>query len=207
MAPAWTCGLDDPGAARRRWASAQYEELLRRDRAPRHGGHPVRQRRVPGRQALARVLRQRDDQLRPRAVPRSLRRPRAAAPSAPELDGDDRPRQRPLLGLRLQDPGEHGPQPPRPRRLRARLLRAVHAGHGGQPRPRRPSLHHEPHHAVPGAGADHDRRGLRGRHPRPVGRRHPAHRRHPGRGGVVRVRGDAALLARALRRRCASRTR
>ena len=38
-----------------------------------------------------------------------------------------------------------------------------------------------------------------GRHPGRLGRRQPAHRRHARRGAVVRVRGGAPILARALR--------
>ena len=34
--------------------------------------------------------------------------------------------------LRVQDPGQHGPEPPRPHRLRARLLGQAHARHEGQ---------------------------------------------------------------------------
>ena len=36
-----------------------------------------------------------------------------------------------LLGLRVQDPGEHGSPAPRPDRLRAHLLGTLHPGHGG----------------------------------------------------------------------------
>ena len=61
-----------------------------------------------------------------------------------------------LLGLRLQDPGEHGSEPPRPGRLRSRLLGSVLPGDGGQPRSRAPSAHDEPHDAVPRAGEDPD---------------------------------------------------
>ena len=178
MAPSWTCGLDDP-AVRAGLGERGHEELLHEVALLDTAGTPFDNESVPGRQALARLLWQRDDQLRARAVPRSVRGPRAAATSPAELrrgpiDADsDR-----FSGFVFKNPGEHGSQPPRPRRLRARLLRSVHPGGGGQPRPHRSSLHHEPHHAVPGAGADHDRPGVCGRHPRRVGRRQPAHRRH-----------------------------
>ena len=122
MAPSWTCGLDDPDV-RAGLGERGHEELLHEVALLDIGGHPVRQRHVPGREAVSRLLRKRDDQLRARAVPRSVRGPRAVATSPTEHDGADRCRQQPFLGLRLQDPGEHGSQPPRPRRLRARLLR------------------------------------------------------------------------------------
>ena len=50
----------------------------------RDGRHRVRRRRISGRPADAGVLRQRADQLRPRAVPPGARRARAAAAAAPE---------------------------------------------------------------------------------------------------------------------------
>ena len=199
MAPAWTCGLDDPGAARRP-GRAPARGAAARGRPPRHGGHPVRPRGVPGRQALARLLRQRDDQLRGRAVPRSVRRPRARRP-VPARARRDRstPDSDRFSGFvfKIQanmDPN-HRDRVAFVRVCSGRFTRGMEVNHVRTG----PSLHHEPHDAVPGAGADHDRRGVRGRHPRPVGRRQPAHRRHLGRGGLVRVRGDAALLARALR--------
>ena len=77
MAPSWTCGLDDPGL-REGLGERAYEELLHEIALLDTARHPVRQRAVPGRRALAGLLRQRDDQLRARAVPRSVRRPRAA---------------------------------------------------------------------------------------------------------------------------------
>ena len=40
-------------------------------------------------------------------------------------------------GLRLQDPGEYGPEPPRPHRLPARLFRAAQARHEGEARAHR----------------------------------------------------------------------
>ena len=91
--------------------------------------------RLPARRRDAGLLRQRHDQLRRRAVPGPLRRrwrraPRPRTTSTGALAPDD-PR---VLGVRVQDPGEHGSQPPRPHRVRAHLLGAVHARHGGAPR-------------------------------------------------------------------------
>jgi hypothetical protein len=42
-----------------------------------------------------------------------------------------------LHRLRLQDPGEHGPEAPRPDRLRARRLGPLRGGHAGEARPHR----------------------------------------------------------------------
>ena len=54
------------------------------------------------------LLRQRAHQLRRDAVPRALPRDGAAAARARVRRGAGRPRRAPLLGLRLQDPGQHG---------------------------------------------------------------------------------------------------
>ena len=43
--------------------------------------------------------------------------------------------------LRLQDPGQHGPQPSRPHRLHARLLGQAHARHAGKARAHRQGDH------------------------------------------------------------------
>ena len=42
-----------------------------------------------------------------------------------------------LHRLRVQDPGQHGPESPRPHRLSARVLRSLHLGHEGQTSPHR----------------------------------------------------------------------
>ena len=127
---------------------------------------------VSGRAGDAGVLRQRHEQLRPRAVPRPLRRPGPAAAHPHHLAwarcAPDDPR---LLGLRLQDPGEHGPAAPRPHRLRAHLLGQVHARHGGAARAHRQDPVAHPPGAVHGPGAHHRRRGLLGRHHRALGSR------------------------------------
>ena len=80
--------------------------------------------------------------------------------------------------LRLQDPGEHGPQPPRPHRLHARLLRQARARHAGEA-----GAHRQAGDALRAAvllrpGPFAGRRGLRRRrrrHPQP---RAPPDRRH-----------------------------
>ncbi len=80
--------------------------------------------------------------------------------------------------LRVQDPGEHGPQPPRPHRVRAHLLGPAHARHEGQAGAHRQA--DEPAHAAfllrPGPRAR--RRGVRGRRGRHSQPRRAAHRRH-----------------------------
>ena len=62
------------------------------------------------------------------------------SPAAGPAPGRGRPgpaRSRRVRGLRLQDPGEHGPAPPRPRRLPAGLLRPLRARHVRHQRPQR----------------------------------------------------------------------
>ncbi len=97
--------------------------------------------------------------------------------------------------LRVQDPGQHGPQPPRPHRLRAAVLRQAAPRHEGQA-----GAHRKADHAVGAAilfraGPRARRRSLcrrRGRHPQP---RHFAHRRHADRGRGHRLPRRAELRA------------
>ncbi len=78
----------------------------------------------------------------------------APAPSARALgQGPDPAGRDALLGVRLQDPGEHGPGPPRPHRLPAHLLGALREG---RERAARPHGQHDPPgelDAADGAGA------------------------------------------------------
>ena len=105
----------------------------------------------------------------------------AARPGGRHAHGRRRPKPK-MTRLRLQDPGQHGPQPPRPHRLRARLLGHAGARHEGQA-----GAHRQADEPVGAAvllrpHAHHRRRGLcrrRRRHPQP---RHAAHRRHADRG-------------------------
>ena len=81
-------------------------------------------------------------------------------------------------GVRVQDPGQHGPEPPRPHRLRAAVLRQAHARHEGQA-----DAHRQDHQ--PARAAVFLRAGSRARRGGPCRRRrrhpqsrHAAHRRH-----------------------------
>ncbi len=134
---------------------------------------------VPRRRGVARVLRQRAHQLRGGAVPRVLPGAGALARAARDrAPARSNPERRALHRLRVQDPGEHGPEAPRPDRLRARLLRALRGGNAGEARAHREADAARRADAVPGPRAHHHRGGVAGRrdrHPRP---RHPAHRRH-----------------------------
>jgi peptide chain release factor 3 len=79
-----------------------------------------------------------------------------------------------VLRLRVQDPGQHGPQAPRPHRLPARLFRPLRPGHEGQAgRWRQDAVDQQRHH-LHGARPVDDRRSLAGRH-----HRHSQPRHHP----------------------------
>ena len=134
-APVDVSDLDDPDARAldRRQRLRAVPRVARRDP---HRRHALRRRGIPGRAPDAGVLRQRDDQLRPRAVPARARRAGAAAAAPRERPRHRQPDRRALHRLRLQDPGEHGSAPSRSRRLRPRLLGEVPQGHGRVQQPR-----------------------------------------------------------------------
>ena len=98
----------------------------------REACRPVRPGGLPRGPSDAGLFRLGAAQFRRARPDRGARRLRAAAarPGGRQPHGrgdraeDDR--------LRLQDPGQHGPQPPRPHRLRPRLLRQAGARHEGQ---------------------------------------------------------------------------
>jgi peptide chain release factor 3 len=104
-------------------------------RSARRCGRGFRPRGDAARRRDAGVLRQRDDELRRRAVPRRVRRDGAAAgarsmrPPAESIEPTDE-----LLGLRVQDSGQHGSAPPRSGRVRARLLGQIRTRHDGAQR-------------------------------------------------------------------------
>ena len=110
-------------AGRRAPARARARRGDRRTRSRRRRPQELRQAVLPRGPSDAGSVRQRAQGLRRQGSDRRDGRIRALAPGAgggePHGEGgrsqDDR--------LRLQDPGEHGPQPPRPHRLHARLLR------------------------------------------------------------------------------------
>ena len=58
---------------------------------------------------------------------------------APASTATRPPARRPVLGVRVQGAGQHGPVAPRPHRLRAGVLGPLRAGHGRHPRPDRAS--------------------------------------------------------------------
>ena len=68
----------------------------------------------------------------PAGRPRPLRP--AAAARAPPTRAPSQPGEERADRLRLQGPGQHGPQPPRPRRLRAAVLRPADQGHAAAAR-------------------------------------------------------------------------
>ena len=191
-------GLDDP-MLEEQLGPRGYKQLRDEVELLDAAGDAFDREALRGGRRLADVLRQRHQQLRPRGVPRELLRAdaarrrrarRATAPSPPTTT---------LQRVRLQDPGEHGPGAPRSHRVPARLLgplRARHEGearaHGARDPPREPD-------AVPGAGAQHRRRGLRGRRARRLRSGHLRDRRHAHRRPRLPVRGDPELRARALR--------
>ena len=74
--------------------------------------------------------------------------------------------------LRVQDPGEHGPQAPRPHRLRAALLGPLRARHEAAPRAHGQAHRRAQPGALPRPRARARRGGLAGRH-----HRHPQPRR------------------------------
>jgi peptide chain release factor 3 len=106
---------------------------------------------------------------------------------------------RQVLGLHLQDPGEHGPAPQGPHRLHADLLGQVRARHG------RPAHAGRQDRAAlvlaqalrPGQGDR--RRGLARRRHWPRRPRRVRHRRHADRGPLDPVRRDPEVPARGLR--------
>ena len=125
-----------PQAARSRRARRQESDARRRP-SPRSwrwcGRLPaVRSRRVPRGPSDAGVLRLGLEEFRRLRPARRARRIRAGAARA---DGRTSARSRRTRAahdrLRVQDPGQHGPQPPRPHRLRAALLGQAAPRHEG----------------------------------------------------------------------------
>ncbi len=111
------------------------------------------------------------------------------------------------LRLRVQDPGQHGPQPPRPHRLRQAVLGRVRARHEAEGAEHRPpnerAQPHPVHGRRPRAGGG-GLRGRRDRHPQP---RRAARGRQPVRDGRAALCRPAQLRARDPAAGCGSRTR
>ena len=131
-APVDVSSLDDP-EARELIGDDRVRALPRIARCDPRGRHRVRRGGVSGRTPDARVLRQRLDELRTRAVPPGAGGPRAAAAAARQRLGDREPHRRSVQRLRVQDSGEHGRAPSGSRRVRPRVFRPVREGHGRCP--------------------------------------------------------------------------
>jgi peptide chain release factor 3 len=93
-------------------------------------------------------------------------------PARPRAAG--RARRAQVLRLRVQDPGQHGPEAPRPHRLHPRLRRPLRARRQAQAGEHRQEPRHQQRHHLHGAGPQHHRRSLGRRH-----HRHPQPRHHP----------------------------
>ena len=190
-APVELSSLDDPDA-REMIGAEQFAHFRESLDVIREAGEPFDVEAYLRGTADAGVLRQRVDELRPRAVPSGARRSGAATAAAPERCRDHRPHRRTLHRFRVQDPGEHGSAPSGPRRVCPRLFRPLHEGHGGVQQPAGEVAQGVARVPVLWPRPRDDQRGLRGRHHRP---------RQP---GAVRDRRHAPLRrARAVSRSAA----
>ncbi len=173
-----------------------------RSRAARRGRRRRRPDVVPRRRVDAGVRRLGADQLRRAHAARRASSTSRPSPS-PRLDDDGAaaPARQPLLGVRVQGPGQHGPGAPRPHRLRPHLLGPLRARHERHPRPHRPRAHHQVrHHGVRGRPRDRSTRRSpatwsASSTPPAAARRHAVRRRRT----PVDVPADPAVLARGLR--------
>ena len=157
-------------------------QARRRGRAGARRLSGLRPRVLSRRPSDAGVLRQRLQQFRrPRAAGRAGRLGAAAAPAAGRAARHraDRAQGR---GLRLQGPGQHGPQPPRPHRLPAAVLRQVPPRHEADADGHRQDAVGQLADPVLRPRARDRRRGLAGRHHRHSQPRRAARRRHADRG-------------------------
>ena len=122
--------LDDPQLEARIGAD-MLRELRDELELVQGASHPFDADAYLAGQADAGVLRLGGQQLRRAAAARFLRRARAVAAAArdhhPRRAADEAEAHR----LRVQDPGQHGPDAPRPRRLHARLLGPLRCRHEG----------------------------------------------------------------------------
>ena len=137
MPPVKVTGLDDP-CSRGSSSRGGYKQLRDEAELLEAAGDAFDRKRFAAGERLADVLRQRDQQLRPRGVPRDvLRSDAAAARRALTTSGAIAADARRVQRLRLQDPGEHGPRAPRPHRVRADLLGPLRSRHEGAARAHR----------------------------------------------------------------------
>ena len=198
--PSRTCGLDDPDAARQRWASARYEELRDEIELLDAAGDPFDSETF-----LAGELTpvffgsaMTNFGLEPflDGSSSSRRRRARARASAGRIDPDSADFSGFVFKIQANMDPHHRDRIAFVRVCSGRFKRGMEVNHV---RTGTSASRMSRTDAVPGAGADHDRRGLRGRHHRLC---------DPGslrigdtlcRGRAVRVRGRPALLARALR--------
>ena len=120
----------------RRGRRAQSQPRRRRDhRRVRAGARrlqEVRSAGFPRRPSQSGVLRLGAEELRRRRPARRDRQDRAAAARAEGRQARGRRRRSEHVGVRVQDPGQHGSEPSRPHRVRAAVLGQAHARHEGQ---------------------------------------------------------------------------
>ena len=150
---------------------------------------------VPRRPSQPGVLRLGAEELRRRRSARRHRPHGAAAAGAEGRQAHRRGRRAEHVGVRVQDPGQHGPEPPRPHRVRAAVLGQADARHEGQAGPHRQVDFAQRAAVLLRPGSLGRRRGLRrrrGRHPEP--RRH-LDRRHADRGRRTQFHGRAEFRA------------
>ena len=135
-------GTDDPPIA----VNGPQRSALRRDRRrdalarsaaeeielARDGCKPFDLDGLPRRPSDAGLFRQRAAHVRRRRSDRRAGGIRAAAAAHRGGIAHRRSARAEDDGLRVQDPGEHGPEPPRPHRLLARVVRATAARHEGE---------------------------------------------------------------------------
>ena len=113
----------------------------------------------------------------------------------------DRAGRRALLGVRVQDSGEHGSAPPRPRRVRAHLLREVRARHDRAQRAHRQGRAAHARDEAVRQRSRIGRRRLRRRRRRPGEPGHVRDRRHavptaPGDRASIRSRPSSRNISR-----------
>ncbi len=215
---------DEPGRAQREGPVDQPRGARRsrdREARPRAPARPAARGSGDGARASAR-LRPAELSRRPhdadlvRLGHQLLRRARADArhrrlrPAAAAAHGGCAPglgRRAKGLGLRLQGPGEHGPQAPRPGCLRPPLLGPFRARHEAAPRPGEEADGRLEPGPVPRLRARDGRGRLGGRHHRHPEPRAAAHRRRADRGREPQVHRHPELCARASAGRAAPATR
>ena len=126
----------DAGSVRRATCPRAEARRRRRGNCARQGRlPPVRLDCLPRGSPDAGALRLGAPQFRRPRPDRAARRHRAAAGAAPRRGAHGRVPTKPAMtGPRLQDPGEHGPEPSRPHRVPARLLGQADPRHEGEAR-------------------------------------------------------------------------